>query len=517
MRGLITLSRGLITDYERGDLVNGSETFEAILHVVKQHEKSFIIETERTDAILGDSKVRAMGEEGVTEIGILCALAQACIQMRHAHEHAARELLWARGIGFGDQLEGDGSVKPAVKCFKSGYADSPAFTGWASVLKKARLEDRVKQPFHWPSLCEFMRLYFEGMEFCVQKQAELQVGAGLVFIVQNLRDPIDMIRHHACALHQTCGPLRMSVVRQAGLPSGQSQFVLTGNEDAYTELNAHRGVRQQLITMLRWVVALNNLVYRLESSVAKQIEADPTAIVNYICTGIPEIANSLTALIKAFCTKRSQSTFIDLHVESLKLWGGLNRSVYKAEHYTGRDEVGRYAFQCSQSLPFDYLKLFALTKERKPLADLVEMVSTLRGFPITDPRVEKDIGLILTCSHDGGFCAQSLQMLDLLRVIDTRSLKWEDFADAMLALTSAGGVDLNAALGINATGRQARRRAEIQKIARRHHLLVTQTLTARFTSAEIEDFCARRKRSYDALLAIIHRIMPSLREVLTKT
>lgn len=514
LQGLVSLSRGTITQYERGALVSSCETFEAILQIAKDHAGSFARAAQtHTASLEGSFPTMFEAASAMPQtMDVVTSLAQACLRMRPAHEHAMQALSWARGLGFGDTLQPDGvTVKPAIRCWSS--VASPRIQGWLSTIETARREGAVSRPMHWPSLCEFMRLFFEGMEFCVEHQMALSVGAGLLFLVQNLHDPIMMVEHQLSALRHCCEPLRAAC--QARARDGAELRLDESPNDETLLRSAHKPVRLQLITLMRWLVRLNGLVYRLDTSIAKQVKTgDTKAVLPVICSWMKSAVEHIREMTEACCVTvdRPRSTLIDLHDGSLMLWTDLTRCEYSPgqKPVPGEYFVGKFAsMSLASSLP-EYLQWFALAEERKPLAILYGLVTNALGFnPGNSPTMLEDQRKKQLCTHDGRFCAYSLQMLELLRVLQARRLTWESFADAVLELMRRGGRQ-PAALGAG-SGRKIRRSDEVQRIARRHFLLVTQTLAARFTTADIEDFSARRRCSYDALLTTLKKVLKALR------
>ena len=160
IKGLSVLVRGVVTEYERGALAESCATFEAVLHVIKEHASCFQAEDEAMTKLVQDFEagMRYSRPETPPTLAIITALAQACIRMQPAHEYAAKRLAWSRHIGFGDRLQPPElhkavTVKPLAECWSSA-GTGPMFEGWRSVLDRARCEGAASRPFDWPALCE---------------------------------------------------------------------------------------------------------------------------------------------------------------------------------------------------------------------------------------------------------------------------------------------------------------------------------------------------------------------------
>jgi len=516
-RGVHALVRTYMTLYERGLLDEACDGLEALNIICTQHGHAFDAE-ERVQWQSVDAAFPGQHCEG-DRLGTATttrALASACLKMRPAHEHAAKALRWARGLGF---PVGPGAYSLTKALLLQGCnVSSEMRAGWAEILSAASSCRSHESPFDATALADFMSLFFEGAAYCVEQRSALACGNASNFAICNLMDPTLMISHQCELLHKTSPILSRILVGMAGeerLYGLGGPQTLACEEQEELERPSHQWLRQQLVQLLSWLVRLRSLYFELDNLVSRAVAVSTNSFALAVRFQLlPHISEYLKMIVTACCKTHPQSTLIDIFTENLAFMKILDGQQYGTSVPTLVKPLaagilarmrGGYVFELGNHL-FLLLKWFAAEPtERKALAIKFGLCNTLKGFGVASStegaRLARDQAQMCDGTHSGRFVVFALEMLELLAQVDGRPLSWELFADALVA---QGG----AIAGMS--GRQARRSPEVQREARKCCALV-RSFSERFRSAEIHEMCARRRKHYMLLGTILDRLIVGLR------
>ena len=510
-QGIEAIARAAITHYERGHLAEACAVFEAIEFVCTQHAVTFDEEQKEEwrmmDKLLPGHREKKMREgTGASDVlgtaTTMRVLAQACLRMRGAHALAAEKLMWSRCLGF-----------------SGARASKPMREGWAAVLAVAKREQGSSRPLSWAVLSSFMELYFQGMDYAVENSDALRTSQAIMFVTDNLADPVLLINHHCSQLHLSSKILSRALLGHSVLTDG----VAFGRDDGKLDpdwknqiaRSQHHQLRQQFVTMLLWVVRLRQLFDQLDDLVEAKMMTSGTdggGLFDMRLKALPELVQYLGMLIETCCQPPwHRSTLIDILIKNLTFSRVLDYHRYlpvfgaKISSLDPGEPVARskgmYAMDLCNDLPL-FLRWFTASEaERKVLALNYGLMNSLKGFggaSYDGGRLVQEQQLIRDGLHHGQFSCQAFEMLELLQARAGAALKWETVADALLHLS-----------GIAGGSRQVRRSAEVQQKARRVCTVVSQLL-ARFPAPLIDELCKRRKRAYSALLPIIDKLVRAL-------
>ena len=510
-QGVEAIARAAIIHYERGHLAEACAVFEAVEFVCTQHAVTFDEEQKEewgmTDTLLSEHREKKM-REGTGASGVLgtattmCVLAQACLRMRGAHALAAEKLMWSRCLGF-----------------SGARASKPMREGWAAVLAVAKREQGSSRPLSWAVLSSFMELYFQGMDYAVENSDALRTTQAIMFVTDNLADPLLLINHHCSQLHLSSKILSRALLGHSVLTDG----VAFGRDDGKLDpdwknqiaRSQHHQLRQQFVTMLLWVVRLRQLFDQLDDLVEAKMMTSGTdggGLFDMRLKALPELVQYLGMLIETCCQPPwHRSTLIDILTKNLAFSRVLDYHRYLPVFGAKISSLdpggpafrskGMFVMELCKDLPV-FLRWFtASDAERKVLALVYGLINSLMGFggaSYDGGRLVQEQQLIRDGMHPGQFSCHAFEMLELLQTLAGAALKWETVADALLHLS-----------GIAGGSRQARRSAEVQQKARRICNVVSQ-LSARFPASFIDELCKRRKRAYSALVAIIDKLVRAL-------
>ena len=509
-QGIEAIARATITHYERGHLAEACAVFEAIEFVCMKHAVTFDEEQREqwrmVDTLMPGHREKKMRDgTGASDVlgtaTTMRVLAQACLRMRGAHALAADKLMWSRTLGFSD----------------AHASSKPMREGWAAVLAAAKREQCSRRPLSWEDLSAFMDLFFEGMEYAVANSDALRTTQAITFVTQNLVDPVLLIHHHCRQLH-----LSSKILSRALQGFSDSGDVAVGRDDGKLDPDwmnqiahsRHHQLRLQLVTMLLWVVRLRQLFHELDDLVEVQMTSDDDGggLFGTRLDTLPSLIEYLDALISTCCQPPwHRSTLIDILTKNLSFNRVLDyhryRPVYGAD-VSALDPgapaarlKAMFVIDMSKELPL-FLRWFtASDAERKALAVKYGLMNRLMGFgdaSYDGGRLANEQQCIRTGLHDGQFSCHAFEMLELLGKFAGATPTWESVANALLYLR-----------GEAAGSRQAQRRGEVQKKARRICNVVRQ-LSARFPSSVIDELSKRRTRAYSELLAIIDKLVRAL-------
>ena len=400
--------------------------------------------------------------------------------------------------------------------------------GWAPVLEAAAKHQSHCSAFRAKALSEFMHKFFEGVAYSVEQWEALFTGTAGLFVVSNLFDPVQMIEHQCLLLHQT-SPILRGVLKLESTSSGRAislssllaQSNLGSAEPSSTEVAPagwqeqirkpeHQSLRQQLVTMLIWLVRLREVFYKLDTLVQHQMRCQPNSTIVGVRLGTLHcLAKHLSQMVQVCCRTDPQSTLVDVLTENLVFINELDhhqlmptlkacqRELMRSEARSFVSARAQYVLDLGNHLPLILRWFTASPTERKSLAVKYGLLVTLQGFDVpSGERSEKQ--MIHDASHSGRFCARAMELLELLVQMNGAKTTSDHFADALLILT--GG-----------SGRQARRNPELQRGAKKASSLVS-AVAARFTSLpELREMCSRRQRHFGALVSIFDKLIEGLR------
>lgn len=498
--GLNAISRANIVHYERGHLQEGVKTFESLLSVIEQQKCHLEIYDSRVPEELRTLMAATSGADSTTfsVVATLRALAEACIKMHPAHEYAARVLHWSRATGF----DGEGGSKPMQ-------------AGWSAVLEQARACSAASQPLKWKHLCEFMRLYFEGLSYTTAHSEALCTGTAAKFVIDNLRDGVLMIRHQCKQLEASSEALRNAEAAcQASLRASNT---INPKNPVYDGLDGPpmRSIRQQLVTMQRWLVQMHGVYFRLDRIVRYSIAADPTTTCMHRFHIYHTALAHVNSLLQSFTVVYHRSTLLDLFEKTMKHSRFLDYFVYRdlcgeqirslQEHIMPETQNGQMVLELKDDVP-GYLKWFMTARERSLLAVRFGVMCQLIGFDLENAEIAKTKREIRDGTHSGRFCVFAIDMIELLRQMGAQSMPLDIVAELTVSVKRDAGT---MAPGVDSSERRARRSPEVQKFARRVCQLV-ESIRARFPPADLATLCDKRRQHVGALEAIFERMVKSL-------
>ena len=318
------LARTYVTLYERGQLDEACDGLEALESICEQHHAALDAD-ERAEWELVDSAV-----PGARDLNDACqllgtatttrALSTACMRMRPAHELAAERLCWARGIGFPAGAEF--SITQATLATGGASCVSAEMrAGWTDVFSAAAASRCDEAALSTAALAACMARFFEGISYCIAQRDALGSHNASTFAIANLVDPVLMIWHQCKLLHHTSPILRRLLT---GWSRGERVIGLGGAEtlasEGEEELSrpSHQRLRQQLVTMLGWLVRTRSLYYELDSLVSRAVHASPGSLLLAVRFGVLNfVSNHLKGMIMVYCKTRPTSTLIDICNENL--------------------------------------------------------------------------------------------------------------------------------------------------------------------------------------------------------
>lgn len=510
-QGLQAISRANIVHYERGHLLEAVQTFESMLLVIEQQQSYLSIE----DGLVPAAWREQMSADcGATSLALptatlLRSLAEACIKMHPAHEHAARMLSWSRAIGF----ESKGASKPMQ-------------AGWACVLEQAKVRSAATKVLKWKPLCEFMRFYFDGLRYITAHRDALCTGTAARFVVDNLRDPVYMILHQCKQLEASSELLRHATEAcQASLCAGQSLPLgvdpVDPDSPVYDGLDGQsmQTVRQQLVTALRWLVELHGMYHRLDGIVRYSIRGDPEGTCSHRFHGYHTALAYVNSLLQSFTVRYyRRSTLLDLFHKTMKHSRFLDFFLYRdlcgeeikslQMHATPERQNGQMVIELKDDLP-GYLKWFMTSRERNSLAVRFGVMCQLMGFDLKAPAIAENMQWMRDGTHSGRFCVYAVEIIELLRQMGAQSMPSEIIAEFVVSAGRSSAISVLLP-GVDSSDRRARRSPEVLKISRRICQLV-ESVRARFPTADLVALCDKRQLHVRALEVLFERMVASLR------
>lgn len=504
-QGIEAVARANIVHYERGHLQEGVQTFVSLLWVLEQRQQQAslnLVESHRSAAIREMMATRTGLPAGLTQpVSVtLRALAESAIRMQPAHEYAAKALLWSRSMGFDSER-----------------ASEAMRNGWSAVLEASRAQSAASRPLKWKALCEYMRLFFEGMEYSAEHSEALTTGTAATFVADNLRDPVFMIVHQCKQLEESSSPLCLAhkacqASLRAGLDPDASDPVYEGLSD-----QSMKGIRQQLVTMLKWLVQLRGLYHRLDGVIRFYAQNDPKPLCSHRFHGYHSAVGHVSSLLQSCCIgPRPRSTLLDLFEKTTTYMRHLDYFRYQdicgdeirslQLHKKIETQSGQLLVQLKDDLP-NFIKWFVTATERSRLSVRFGVMLELMGFSLTAPAIADNMREMLEGTHFGRFCVFAVEMVELLHMMGTQSMTLEAVAEMFAGFAGVAGA---LPPGMDASDRRARRHPVVQKGARRIRQLVD-SIQAKFPAAVLADLCERRRRHLEALDAIFEFMITSLR------
>ena len=316
-KGIEAIARAAIIHYERGHLAEACAVFEAVEFVCTQHAGTFDKEQKEEwrmmDKLLPGHREKKMREgTGASDVlgtaTTMRVLARACLCMRGAHALAAEKLMWSRCLGF-----------------SGARASKPMREGWAAVLAVAKREQGSSRPLSWVGLSSYMELFFQGMEYAVENSDALRTTQAIMFVTDNLADPVLLINHHCSQLHLSSKILSRALLGHSVLTDdvafGRDDGKLDPDWKDQIPRSQHHQLRQQFVTMLLWVVRLRQLFDQLDGLVeAKMMTsgADGGGLFDMRLKAFPDLVQYLRMLIDTCCQPPwHRSTLIDILIKNL--------------------------------------------------------------------------------------------------------------------------------------------------------------------------------------------------------
>ena len=222
-----------------------------------------------------------------------------------------------------------------------------------------------------------------------------------------------------------------------------------------------------------------------------------------------QLTSSLETIIQTCCTSSHRSSLLDSLIPNLKYHIELDYKAHPelAGMFPDDEKTrpvllkGTYVLQQAQHIS-DFMRWFAIGDERKKLSVMYSVMMRLIGHSADHPDIRDRVKTMAHGGHSSCFCAYSMELLQLLQRAPVGNLRWEMFADAILALAP------DPPAGI--TGRSARRNPMVQKEARRC-LQLCARVAGRFPAADLCSLCARRERHYGALVQLVTKMISTLR------
>jgi predicted RNA binding protein YcfA (HicA-like mRNA interferase family) len=499
-QGLVAVARANIVHYERGNLQMAVQTFTSLLWLLEKEQASL----DASDCLV-PAELRAEIASSSLAVSTLLstattlrALAEACIKMHPAHEHAAAALLWSRAMGFSADQD----------------TSRPMRDGWSAVLESSRERSAAVKPLKWKSLCEVMRLYFAGLEYSAAHCEELCTGTAARFIVDNLRDPVSMILHQCKQLEASSEPLRLAAAaHQRSLRAGSNP---DPDDRVFEGLHARplQAMRQQLVTMHRWLVQLHGLYHRLDAIIRFSIRCDPEGTCSHRFHDYHTAVSLVTKLFESCCVRLYQSTLLDVISITSRFSRFLDFFLHRdlcgneiqslQQHADLATQNGQLLLELKDCLP-GFIKWFCTASERKKLAVRFGMMCTLMGFSLQVPDIAENMQQMRSGTHSGRFCVFAVEMVELLHQMGSQPVTREALAEMLVWDLSDHGVP-----GMDPSDRRATRSPEIQKKARTVYQLVA-SFQSKFPPAILAGLCKKRQLHLGAFDAIFDRMIEALR------